>query len=176
MVDLFLERDFDPPVSHADLLAAWLGHLDCTRLHRVEWHGSLLALDGRKLVCHFSAPDAESARIALRRGGADIRRLWLGTIHEAPGLGRFTADSASVLVRRSFAEPVTVAEIQAREDAGAWCLETRHVKFVRSYFSMDRRRMLCLYRAPDAESVREAQRYAGMPVEDVWGFAALLPD
>jgi hypothetical protein len=176
MVDVFLERDFDPAVSHADLRAAWLGGADCFRLHRVEWRGSLLSLDGRKLVCHFRAPDAESARIALRTTGADIRRLWPGTLHDAPGLGRFAADSANVLVRRAFAAPVTMAEVQAREDAAAWCLEARHVKFVRTCFAADRRRMLCLYRAPDAESVREAQRHAAMPMEDVWGFAALLPN
>ena len=176
MVDVFLERDFDPAVSPADLRAGWLRGVDCFRLHGVQWRGSLLSLDGRKLVCHFRAPDAESARIALRRNGADIRRLWPGTLHDAPGLVRFAADSANVLVRRAFAQPVTVDEIQAREDAAAWCLEARHVKFVRSCFAADRRRMLCLYRAPDAESVREAQRHAAMPVEDVWGFAALLPD
>lgn len=176
MADVFLERDFDPPITPADLHAAWLGGMDCLRLHRVEWKGSLLSADGRKLVCHFQAPDAESARIALRSGGADIHRLWPGTIHNAPNLLSLTVDSANVLVRRSFAEPVSLTEIQAREDAGATCLEVRHVKLVRTCFSTDRRRMLCLYRAPDAESVREAQRYAGMPVEDVWGFAALLPD
>jgi uncharacterized protein DUF4242 len=176
MADVFLEREFDPPITPSDLHAAWLGGVDCLRLHRVEWKGSLLSADGRKLVCHFQAPDAESARIALRTGGADIRRLWPGTIHNAPNLVSFAADSANVLVRRSFAEPISLAEIQAREEAGAWCLEVRHVKLVRSYFSADRQRMLCLYRAPDAESVREAQRYAGIPVEDAWGFAALLPD
>jgi hypothetical protein len=176
VVDVFLERDLDAPATIADLRAAWLSGADCFRLHRVDWRGSLLSLDGRRLVCHFRAPDAESARIALRKVGADTRRLWPGTIHDASGLGRFGADSANVLVRRAFAQPVTVDEIQAREDAAAWCLEARHVKFVRTCFSADRRRMLCLYRAPDAESVREAQRYACMPMEDVWGFAALLPD
>ncbi|NMG74993.1 nickel-binding protein [Aromatoleum diolicum] len=176
MVELFLERDFFPPVSHANLHAAWSGALDCSRMHRVEWRGSLLSLDGRKLVCNFRAPDAESVRIVLRSGGADVRRLWPGTVHDAPTLERFTADSANVLVRRSFAQPVEVADIQAREDAAAWCLDVRHVKFVRTCFSTDRTRMLCLYRAPDAESVREAQRTAAMPMDDVWGFTALLPD
>lgn len=176
MADVFLERDFDLPIGPADLHAAWLAGRDCARLHRVDWRGSLLSLDGRKLICHFHAPDTESARIALRKGGADIRRLWAGTIHDAPNLARFAADSANVLVRRTFAQAAALAEIQAQEDAGARCLEVRQVTFVRSYFSTDRRRMLCLYRAPDAESVREAQRYAGMPVEDVWGFAALLPE
>jgi len=176
MAELFLERDFDPPVTHADLMAAWTEGLGCMELRRVEWMGSLLSLDGRKLVCHFRAPDAESARYALRMGGADVRRLWSGTVYDAPGLGPFAVHSANVLVRRGFASPVTLEEIQAREDAGVWCLEARQVKFIRSYFSVDRKRMVCLYRAPDVEAVRDAQRHAFMPVEDVWGFAALLPD
>jgi hypothetical protein len=175
MADIFLERDLEPAMSIADVLAVSSEGAGCLQLHRVAWHGSLLAHDGRRLVCHFRAADAESARIALRSGGADIRRLWPGTIHDAPNLGRFDADSANVMVRRAFAQAVALEDIQAREDAGAWCLAARQVKFVRSYFSLDRRRMLCLYRAPDAESVREAQRQAYMPVEDVWAFTALLP-
>lgn len=176
MVEVFLERDFFPPLSPTDLQAAWDGAIDCARLYRLEWGGSLLSLDGCKLVCHFRAPDAESARMALRSGGADIRRLWSGTVHDAPDLERFTADCANVLVRRSFAQPVAIADIQAREDAAAWCLDVRQVKFVRTCFSTDRTRMLCLYRAPDAESVREAQRIAGMPMDDVWRFTAVLPE
>jgi len=35
--------------------------------------------------------------------------------------------------------------------------------------------MICLYHAPDAESVRLAQRQAGMPLERVWAFHAVLP-
>lgn len=176
MVEIFLERDFFPPVNHDYLREAWGGAIDCFNLHRVVWRGSLLSLDGCRLVCNFRAPDAESVRIALRKGGADIRRLWTGTVHDAPSLERFTADSANVIVRRSFVQPVAVADVQAREDAAAWCLDVRHVKFVRTYFSRDRTRMLCLYHAPDAESVREAQRIAAMPMDDVWGFTALLPD
>ena len=57
---------------------------------------------------------------------------------------------------------------QAIEDAGAWCLETHRVKFARTFFSLDRTRMICLYQAPDAEAVRMAQRQAGMPMERVW--------
>ena len=59
---------------------------------------------------------------------------------------------------------------QAREDAHQWCLDTHGVSFVRTYFSQDRKRMICLYRAPDAEAVREAQRKAGMPLDAVWSF------
>jgi hypothetical protein len=59
------------------------------------------------------------------------------------------------------------ADIQAIEAAGAWCLEAHRVTFVRTLFATDRRRMLCLYHAPDAESVRLAQRQANMPMETV---------
>jgi hypothetical protein len=42
------------------------------------------------------------------------------------------------------------------------------VRFLRSYFSRDRRRMICLYEAPDAEAVRLAQEKAGVPFETAW--------
>jgi hypothetical protein len=42
------------------------------------------------------------------------------------------------------------------------------VRFLQSLFSLDRRRMLCLYAAPDAEAVRHAQRGAGLPFERIW--------
>ena len=75
---------------------------------------------------------------------------------------------STVVVERSFAEPVTFEEIQAAEDRGAWCLEAHGVRSLRTYFSRDRRRMVCLYDAPDAESVRLAQEKAGMPFERAW--------
>jgi hypothetical protein len=57
--------------------------------------------------------------------------------------------------------------VQAIEDANAHCLEAHRVRFMRTFFSSDRRRMACLYLAPDAESVRIAQRQATMPVDSV---------
>jgi hypothetical protein len=35
--------------------------------------------------------------------------------------------------------------------------------------------MICLYHAPDAESVRIAQRAANMPVERIWTFSQFRP-
>jgi hypothetical protein len=73
-----------------------------------------------------------------------------------------------VLVERSFPQPVAFEEIQAIEDRGLGCLEAHRVRFLRSYFSRDRRRMVCLYEAPDAESVRLAQEKARVPFETAW--------
>jgi hypothetical protein len=94
-----------------------------------------------------------------------MRVLWPATVHDAPGAGR-----ANVIVERSFDVPCVLDELQAREDARQWCLDAYDVKFVRTLFSCDGKRMLCLYAGPDAEAVRSAQREAGMPVDRVWSF------
>jgi hypothetical protein len=73
-----------------------------------------------------------------------------------------------VVVERSFADPVEFEEIQRLEHRGTACLEAHRVRFLRTYFSRDRRRMICLYEAPDAESVRLAQQGAGVPFEAAW--------
>ena len=73
-----------------------------------------------------------------------------------------------VVVERSFTAPVALEDIEAVAQRGAWCLEAHAVSHLKSYFSRDRRRMVCLYEAPDAESVRLAQEKAGLPFERAW--------
>jgi len=166
MTEVFLERSFPGGMTREEVLDISVRASNCFDLHRVAWHASFLSIDGRKMLCWFTGPDAESARIALRETGADTRRLWPGTVHDAPQV----PPAVNVLVERSFGEPVTVEEIQALEDRGGWCLDLYRVKFARTFFSLDRKRMICIYHAPDAESVRLAQRQAGMPIDEVWAF------
>ena len=168
MRDIFLERIFEPGLSVDDVCQMAADNAWCFAAYNVEWRGSFLAAGGRTMVCCFRAADAESARQALRAARADIRQLWIGTVH-------FPARrvSPNVLVQRTFAQPVTLEAIQAIEDAGASCLQTHSVEFSRTFFSLDRTRMLCLYRAPDAEAVRVAQREAGMPLDTVWAFTRI---
>jgi hypothetical protein len=75
---------------------------------------------------------------------------------------------AIVIVERKFDEANAFDELQAQEDSFAWCAEQHEVTFIRSYFSKDRKRMICEYEAPDAEAVRRVQRTASMPFERVW--------
>lgn len=175
MTDLFLERSFNPGLARQDVLHfAELG-ADCFGMHRVAWNRSFLSSDGHKLYCWFTAPDMESARIAMRQTDTDMRKLWRCDVHEAPGITEKDFANANVLVERSFDKPVTLQEIQDIEDAGFNCLESRNVRFVRTFFSHDRKRMICLYEAPDAESVRQAQREAGVPFNDAWAFQPVGP-
>jgi hypothetical protein len=73
-----------------------------------------------------------------------------------------------VVVERSFEEARTFDELQAAENAVAWCLEQHRVRFLRSYLSLDARSMVCIYEAPDADAVRETQRRGGLPVARLW--------
>jgi Nickel responsive protein SCO4226-like len=165
MTHLILERAFDPPRSLADVHEGIRGSGWCFDLYQVAWQGSFLSADGRTMVCSFVAPDVESARVALRKTGADTRRLWAASVHDAPSPG-----NPNVIVERSFSAPDTFERLKAIVDTKAWCLEQHRVNWARSFLSSDGRRMLCLYEAPDAESVRLAQREAELPVDTVWGF------
>ena len=169
MTILVLERQFDPPLTRQDVIEIARTGGWCFQQYGVRWLGSLLGADGGSMVCRFEAADAESIRQVLRTLEADMRVLWPATVHEGPP----DAGNANVIVERSFAEPCQLDELQARESARQWCLDTQKVKFVRTLFARDRKRMLCLYRGPDAEAVRVAQREAGMPVDRVWSFAEL---
>jgi hypothetical protein len=169
MVNVVVERQFAPAINAAIFQEMAAEGAECMPLYRVKWHESLLAEDGRRLVCRFESPDVESVRIVAKEKNAIGKVLWSGTVHDTGRDG-----VANVMVERRFDGPVTVESLQVIEDAAAWCMEQYKVTFLRTFFSADQRRMLCLYEAPDAESVRLAQHEAKMPVERVWacrGFA-----
>lgn len=168
MAELFLERRFEPRLTQDDVVRLALESSWCFEMYRVNWHGSLLSGDGSRLLCRFSSVDAESIRQALKKAQVDMSQLWAGTVHEVAD-----PPEPNVAVERTFDGPADLDELQAQEDGHQHCLDIRDVRFARTYFSADKSRMICLYSAPDAESVREAQREAGMPVERVWSFEIL---
>jgi hypothetical protein len=175
MSDVIVERRWQEPLVPADVARMFAAGEDCLGIHRIEWRGSLLSQDGRDLVCHFFAPDTESVRIAFRQMGSGSKHIYATTVHDAAGTSCGERRRANVLVSRRFDAPVDFADIQMLEDRGQGCLDLHRVRFMRSHFSSDRRRMLCLYEAPDAESVRIAQREAALPVERIYAFQRFDP-
>lgn len=163
METIFLERSFEESISTDDLREMAAGGANCAQIYRVDWTESFLSDDGHTLMCCFSAPDAESVRILAEDDASQTKTIYPGTLHDTAREG-----TPNVVVERRFEEPVTMESLQAIEDAGAWCLDTYKVTFLRTYFAKDRKHMVCLYQAPDAESVRLAQEQAGMPVDRVW--------
>src|SRR5262245_53576307 len=175
MAEVFVERAFESPITRDDVLAMAERGRSCFGLHRVDWRGSLLAAGGRKLVCRFKAPDAESLRIALRTSGVPDGRLWPGTVHDGPKLRDADPATANVAVSRKFEVTVAAEEIQAGEEEGL-CAQAVRVTLPRTYVPLDRKRMICLYQAADGEAVRMAQRSMKLPVEEIWAFTAILPE
>ena len=88
--------------------------------------------------------------------------------HARPGQPGPGGMMEQIVVERTFAEPVEFAEISALGQKAGWCLEQNGVRILKSYFSRDRKRMICIYEAPDAESVRRVNRQAKMPFDSVW--------
>ncbi|MFN7975873.1 MAG: DUF4242 domain-containing protein [Acidobacteriota bacterium] len=73
-----------------------------------------------------------------------------------------------IIVERTFDPPVTQEALADVKKKMLPCLQTYRVRWVRSYLSLDRKRMVCEYEAPDAEAVRDVQREAAAPYERVW--------
>jgi hypothetical protein len=80
-----------------------------------------------------------------------------------------------VIVERTFEQPADIESVQEAGKRAQWCLDLHNVKFVRSYVSNDRRRMMCVYEAPDAESVRIVNSTAKLPFDRVWSASLLQP-
>jgi hypothetical protein len=166
------DRIMDPPIRIDDLPAMEQQGSWCMEQYRVRHITSLLALDGRRLVCNFAAPDAEAVRNTLRQLGSPVEQVWPCTV-EGPAVSGESAalgptGTHLICVDRSFADPVNLPELNAQEQRSGWCLDQHGVRFLLTYFAADQRRMVCVYAAPDAEAVRLAQSKAGMPFDRVW--------
>lgn len=169
---VIVEKTLDTPASGASVeeqveRTAW-----CRNLYGVRLVQSHLSVDGLRMICLYEAPDAEAVRNVYGKAELAFDRVYTATIHEPDTSER---SMACVMVERAFDAPADFEQIQALEDRGGWCLEMHRVRFLRTYFSKDRLRMLCLYDAPDAESVRIAQQKAGMPFERVWTTTVIVP-
>jgi hypothetical protein len=55
------------------------------------------------------------------------------------------------------------------------CLAAHDVRWLRSYLSVDRRRMICEFEAADAEAVRSSFRSAGVGFVRVWAAEQYFP-
>jgi hypothetical protein len=74
----------------------------------------------------------------------------------------------TVVVERSFEQPLTEEQVDGIREGSSACFEAHRVRFVRSLVSADRKRTVCVFEAPDAESVRQANHKAGLPFDRVW--------
>lgn len=80
-----------------------------------------------------------------------------------------------VIVERLLTAALDVASVRGSAANSRPCFEALRVRWLRTMLSLDGRRMICEYEAPDAESVRRAQDVAGLPYERVWTALRIEP-
>ncbi len=120
-----------------------------------------LAAGGRRLLWHFRAANTVAVVDALRRSNATPAGLWSGT---ARALGA----NPTAMVEHGTTSPADGDGHPPPE----LCLLTHRVEPAGTLICAGRI-VLSFYRAPDVESVRLAQRHAGVPAERIWGLQRL---
>ena len=76
-----------------------------------------------------------------------------------------------LILEQSFDVPLTDDEHSRVAQQLDPCLEVHGARWMRSYLSSDRLRMVCEFEAPDAEAVRQSYRTAGIQFDRVWSAA-----
>lgn len=128
--------------------------------------------DGRRSICVYRAPDAEAMRRVADMAGSTLpTTVWAATEHwngTRPDLASSGPGERTIgLVERRLQRPTPFEELQAAENAKSHCLDIHGVRFLRSYLSLDRMTMLCLYAAPDLEAIRRANDMTRLPFAGV---------
>ena len=80
-----------------------------------------------------------------------------------------------VIVERSFDAPFTQDDFDAASQRIGGCLDLYGVRWIGSHISADRRRMICVYEAADAQSVRDVQNVAQAQFDRVWSAEVIEP-
>lgn len=140
MADVFVEWGAGAPGENCGIMT--LEKLGCAALHKVHWQESFIAEAGRRLICHFRAPDAESVRMALRLANIDADAIWTGRIYE-----RSTPAATNVVVERLFAVPPADAAAALEVMETEWLIPHR-LKLARAIVSSNRERIICVCEAP----------------------------
>jgi hypothetical protein len=80
-----------------------------------------------------------------------------------------------VVLEREFPEGLTLKELRQMA-ASMQCLDLYRVKPLRSYMTSDRKRLVCVFQAPDAEALRAVGRINGFPPgSSVWSSTLHIP-
>lgn len=76
MERVIVEREFDEPADLGALLERGRRNELCYRMRNVTHVRTIVSTDGRRMICEYDAPDAESVREANDRAGMPYVRVW----------------------------------------------------------------------------------------------------
>lgn len=165
---IVVERSFDEKMDFESLQATETRASWCLERHNVRPVDSYVSLDGRSMVCLYTAPDAESVRETQRTGGLPFTRAWSCTLLTTTGARAARAGLSTVVVEREISTEISEADLARMVGESGPCFETNGVELLTSHCSKDLKRVICIFAAPDAEAVRRANREAGAPFTRAW--------
>lgn len=156
------ERSFEA-LQQAEAKVAW-----CLEQHRVRFLRSYLSTDGRSMVCFYEAPDAESVRVTQSVAGLPLESAWSTTVKRFCDENAAPHGRTTVVVERELEQAVDLAFVEQVFSLGRSCLEMHDARPIATHVALDGRRVVCIFDARDAESVRIANRQIGVPVARAW--------
>jgi hypothetical protein len=148
--------------------------LNCLAERNCTWRYSLLSTDRLRMICTFNAPDAESVRESYRRGGGAFSRIWSGEAITPVGIQPQQNPSALQVIEGTY-PPIEPSKWDELSQKTLSCYAERGIELIQSYLSNDRTRVICELNAPDAKSIREAQRRANISFDRVWSAMLIKP-
>lgn len=116
----------------------------------------------------YVAPDAEAVRSTQKTAGQPFDAIWSAGVLWAMPAPSDDPGFESVVVQRDLSAPIPIDRLREllAEVSGRFSLHRAHLQ--RSFASTDGRRTICLFRAPDVESVRLAHAKDGLPFTRAW--------
>ena len=172
MSDVIYLRPMDPPVTAEEVLRS-VDYVDgCFNLHRVDWVHSFLSADGGRLMCWYQAPDAESARLALRDIGSDMNAVWPcrvlgGVAPRAPEVSR-----VGVLAAVSLGDGYGGSDDELEQSLGLGN-GTTACRF--AFLTNRRDRLICLLEAGAPEEARDTLAQAALAPAEAWACTVVTP-
>jgi len=82
MEHVIVERVFSEPVDLAALSQRFADGAACFELRNVRILRSAVSLDGLRMLCEYSAPDAESVQAANDSAALPYERIWTARVLE----------------------------------------------------------------------------------------------
>ncbi|MBK5260040.1 MAG: DUF4242 domain-containing protein [Thermoanaerobaculia bacterium] len=75
---------------------------------------------------------------------------------------------ATLVLEQTFEVPISDDDLNAAARLVDKCLEAHGARWMRSYVSLDRKRIICEFEAADADQVRDSYRSAGVAFDACW--------
>jgi hypothetical protein len=167
MTLVLVERSFESPCDYAELQAQEGAAAFCLNAHRVKALHSFFALDRKRMVCLYEAPDVEAVRNTQRLAELPVEHVWPATVVLERPL-QMPAGYSLVIAQRALPPGVTLESVHEKLNASDGCNSRLRLQHHAAYLSNDCSRMCCVYYSPDVESVRVSNRENGVPAERWW--------